>query len=59
MSDDSDMQPESEEDATQTDPYPLEGKYKDEEDREQSVSLLALILSTEVFCPEVDGDERD
>lgn len=41
MGSDSDQEdgPESEEDSTESNPYPIEGKYIDEEDRERFVSL--------------------
>jgi hypothetical protein len=39
LSDDSDAQGDGDDDASVADPYPLEGKYKDEDDREQCVHL--------------------
>ena len=45
--------PESEEDEANPDPYPLEGKYKDEEDRQWFVIPVVLKLGTHIH-PQVD-----
>ena len=41
---DQDDEPESEEDSAESNPYPIEGKYIDEEDRERYVGFPFYLL---------------
>ena len=59
MSDDSDEALESEEEDENINPYPLEGKYKDEADREEYVSCLTSGRSSDTLRHQTPRDDRN